>query len=52
MVEEAAGRPAAEQRALAQARVRYRQMHSRNDELTDDELRNAVERSDGVIDNL
>jgi len=52
MIEEAAGQPAAEQRALAQARVRHRQMHSRNDELTDEELRNAVKRSDGVKDNL
>jgi hypothetical protein len=52
MVEEAAGRPEAKQRAFAQARVRLRQTHSRNEEHTDDELENAVTRVDIAIDNL
>jgi hypothetical protein len=51
IVEEAAGRPEAEQRALAQARAR-RQTHSRKEELTDEELKNAVKRIDGALDNL
>jgi hypothetical protein len=52
MVEEAAGRPEAEQRALAQARARIQQTHSRNAESTDDELENGVRRVDRAIDNL
>jgi hypothetical protein len=52
MVEEAAGRPDSGQRALAQARACYRQMHARSKDLTDDELKNAVKRSDRALDNL
>jgi hypothetical protein len=52
MVEEAAGRPEDEQRALAQARARLRRTHSRNEEPTDDELENAVRRLDRALDNL
>ncbi len=51
MVEEAAGRPEAEQRGLAQAKARYRQMHSRSGERTDDDLKNAVKRMDRALDN-
>jgi len=51
MVEEAAGRPEAEQRALAQARARW-QTHSRKEELTDEELKNAAKRIDGAVDDL
>jgi hypothetical protein len=50
MVEEAAGRPEAEQQALAQAKARWR-THS-GEELTDDELRNAVKRLDRAFDNM
>ncbi len=52
MVEEAAGRPDAAQRALAQARARYKKVHSRSEELTDDALKNVVKQSDKVIGNL
>lgn len=51
MIEEAAGRPDAEQRALVQARARW-QMHSRKEELTDEELKNNVKRLDRALDNL
>ncbi len=52
MVVDAAGRPEAAQRALDQARLRYRQMHSRNAELTDDELKNLVKQSDRLMAGL
>jgi hypothetical protein len=52
MVEQGAGRAEAEHRALAQARARLRQIHSPNEEPTDDELENAVRRSDRAIGNL
>lgn len=52
MIEEAAGQPDAEQRALAQARARYKQAHSRGEELTDDELKNLVKRLDQAADKL
>jgi len=51
MVEEAARRPEAEQRGLAQARARYRQIHSRSEERTDDDLKSAVKRMDRALDN-
>jgi len=52
MVEQAAGRPEAEQQALAQARARIRQTLPRSGEPTDDELENGVRRLDRALDNL
>jgi hypothetical protein len=52
LVEEAAGHAEAEQRALAQARARIRQTHSRNTVPTDDELENGLRRLDRALDNL
>jgi hypothetical protein len=52
MVEEAAGRREAERQALARARARIGQTHSRNEERTDDQLENDVRRLDRAIDDL
>jgi hypothetical protein len=52
MIEEAAGQPDAEQHALAQARARYRRVHSSSEEMTDDELKKVVKRLDQAADNL
>jgi hypothetical protein len=52
MIEEVAGRPEAEQSALAQARTRYRRVHSSSEEMTDDELKKVVKRLDQAADNL
>ena len=50
MIEEAAGRPDAEQRALAQARARYQGAHPRSEELTDEELKDGIRRLDRAVD--
>jgi hypothetical protein len=50
MIEKAAGRPEAAQRALAQAKARDKRDHFRNVELTDDELKSVVERLDRAFD--
>jgi len=52
MIEEAADQPDAEQHALAQARARYRRVHSSSEEMTDDELKKVVKRLDQAADNL
>jgi hypothetical protein len=52
MIEEAAGQAEAEQGALVQARARFKRSHSHSEELTDDELKNAVKRLDRAADNL
>jgi len=52
MVEEAAGQPEAEQQALALARARYKQTQSRSEDMTDDELKNAVRRIDQALGKL
>jgi hypothetical protein len=52
MIEEASGQPEAEQSALAQARACYKQLHSRSAEMTDDEMKKAVERLDQAADQL
>lgn len=52
MVEKAAGQTGAEHRALAQARARDKLDHFRSEELTDDELKNAVEQLDRALDKL
>lgn len=52
MVEEAAGQPDAEQRALAQARAIHKRVHACCEELTDNDLKNGVKRLDQALDNL
>ena len=50
MIEEAAGRPDAEQSALTQAKVHYGRNHPRGEEQTYDEFKNAVLRLDRALD--
>jgi len=49
-IEEAAGRTDGEQLALLQARARWKP-HPRDKEVTDDDLKNALRRSDKLVDN-
>jgi hypothetical protein len=52
MIEEAAGRPDAEQSAVAQAKALYNRDRPRGQGLTYDELKDAVLRLDRAADNL
>jgi hypothetical protein len=52
MIEEAAGRPDAEQSAMTQARALYNRDHPHGQEQTYDELKNVILRFDKAADNL
>jgi hypothetical protein len=52
LIEEAAGQPEAEQRALGQARASYKRAHSSSKEPTDDEMKRAITLMDSAADRL